>query len=69
MKLDIIIKNIQNGIASVNEKIMCLDVEKIYGNKLIKLFKKIKMNNEINMNDGDLIFFDLYNIIISLFNK
>lgn len=25
------------------------------------------MNNEINMNDGDLIFFDLYNINISLF--
>jgi len=67
--LDIIIKNIQNGIASVIEKIIWLDVEKIYGNNLIKLFKKININNVMNIKDGDLIFFDLYNIIISLFNK
>ena len=67
--LDIMIKNIQNGIASVIEKIIWLDVEKIYGNKLMKLFSRININNVINIKDGDLIFFDLYNIIISLFNK
>jgi hypothetical protein len=62
------IKNIQNGIASVIEKIMWLEDEKIYGNNLIKLFRKINKNNVININEGDLKFFDLYNIKISLFN-
>lgn len=46
---------------------MWLDDEKIYGNKLKKLFIKININNLINMNDGDLKFFILYNKIISLF--
>jgi hypothetical protein len=65
--IDIIIKNSQKGNAKVKEKIICLEDEKIYGNKLIKLFKKININKIININEGDLIFFILYNINISLF--
>lgn len=57
--IDKIIKNSQNGSAKVIEKIMCLDEEKIYGNNPRKLLIKINMNNEINMNEGDLVFFDL----------
>lgn len=66
--IDIIIKNIQNGKAKVKEKIICLEDEKIYGNKLKKLFKKINVNSAININDGDLVLFFLCNINISLFN-
>lgn len=66
LKIDKMIKNNQKGKANLIEKIMWLDDEKIYGNNLIKLFNKIKINNEINIKDGDLIFFDLYNIRISL---
>lgn len=66
--IDIIIKNIQNGIANVIEKIICLEDEKIYGNNPKKLLMKININNEINKNDGDLVFLDLYNINISLFS-
>jgi len=40
----------------------------MYGNNLIKLFNKININNEMNINEGDLKFFDLYNINISLFS-
>lgn len=65
--IDKIIKNDQNGIAKVNEKIICLDDEKIYGNKPKKLLIKININNVINKNEGDFVFFDLYNINISLF--
>jgi len=67
--IDIIIKNNQKGIAIDIEKIIWLEDEKIYGNNLIKLFNKMNINNEININEGDLIFFDLYNINISLFNE
>lgn len=38
---------------------MWLDEEKIYGNNPKKLLIKININNEININEGDLIFFDL----------
>lgn len=54
--VDIIIKNNQNGIAKVNENTIWLEDEKIYGNKLIKLLKKINMNNLINKNEIDLKF-------------
>ena len=67
--IDIIIKNNQKGIAIDIEKIIWLEDEKIYGNNLKKLFNKMNINNEININEGDLIFFDLYNINISLFNE
>lgn len=46
---------------------MWLDDEKIYGNSPKKLLIKININKVINKNDGDLVFFDLYNINISLF--
>ena len=68
MNVDIIIKNNQNGNAKVIENTMCLDDEKIYGNNLKKLFNKINKKREINKNEGDLIFFILYNNNISLFN-
>lgn len=61
-------KNNQNGRAKVIENTIWLEDEKIYGNNLIKLLTKININNEININEGDLIFLDLYNIIISLFS-
>lgn len=67
LNIDNKIKNIQNGIANVNEKIMCLDDEKIYGNNLEKLFNKIIINKFKNINDGDLKLLFLYNIKISLF--
>lgn len=66
--IDIKIKNIQNGKAKVIEKIIWLEDEKIYGNRLIKLLKKININKLINIKDGDLVLFFLYNINISLFN-
>lgn len=66
--IDIIIKNIQNGNANVIAKIIWLDEEKIYGNKLKKLLKKINRKSLININDGDLKFFFLCNVNISLFN-
>lgn len=66
--LDIKIKNIQNGKAKVIEKIICLEEEKIYGNSLKKLLRKINKNSLININDGDLLLFFLCNINISLFN-
>lgn len=64
--IDIKIKKIQNGKANDNEKIMWLEVEKIYGKSPKKLLKKININNVININDGDLIFLILNNIKISL---
>lgn len=57
--IDIIIKNNQNGIAKVIEKIMWLEEEKIYGNRPKKLLIKININSVINKNEGDLVFFDL----------
>lgn len=52
-------KNNQNGKAKVIEKIICLEDEKIYGNRPSRLLKKININSEINMNDGDFRFLDL----------
>lgn len=46
-------------MAKVIEKIICLDDEKMYGNNLKKLFKKINIKSVININEGDLIFFVL----------
>jgi len=54
-----IIKKNQNGKAKVIENTICLDDEKIYGNKLKKLFNKINIKSEINKNAGDLVFFIL----------
>lgn len=53
------IKKNQNGKASVIENTMWLDDEKMYGNKLIKLFNKINIKSEMNKNAGDLVFFIL----------
>lgn len=63
------IKNNQNGIAILKEKIICLDDEKIYGNKLKKLFIKIYKNKLININEGDLNLLFLKSIVISLLSR
>lgn len=68
LKDEDIIKNNQKGVANVNENTICLEEEKIYGNKLIKLFKKININKLINIKEGDLVLLFLCNINISLFN-
>jgi len=64
--IDMMIKNNQNGIAKVNEKIICLEDEKIYGKSLNKLLNKININKLINIIEGDFRGLFLYNIIISL---
>jgi len=46
-------------MAKVIENTICLDEEKIYGNKLKKLLSKINVKSEINKNAGDLVFFIL----------
>lgn len=40
----------------------------MYGNNLKKLLSKINIKSAMNKNAGDLVFFILYNINISLFN-
>lgn len=59
MNIERIIKKNQNGRANVIEKIIWLEEEKIYGNKLKKLFNKMNKKSEINKNAGDLVFFIL----------
>jgi hypothetical protein len=59
LHIEKIIWNNQKGNAKVIEKIICLEDEKIYGNKLKKLLSKINIKSAMNINAGDLFFFIL----------
>lgn len=62
-----VIKLIHSGIENVKEKIKWLDLVKIYGNNPIKLFKKIRINREINKIELKVLNFGVKIILNSLY--
>lgn len=53
------INDSHKGKERVNEKTICLDLVKIYGNKPRTLLNKIRANKEIKINEFPKLFFEL----------